>query len=886
MTELDASNEQPLPTPQAAEEFGFPISTPYDIQIEFMQRLFETLEKGDFGIFESPTGTGKSLSIICGALTWLTRHLNRPTEATPQKSTSDNKPDWVLSYENKLRENDDPTKAAAERYKAWELKVRREEAAIQQEKRRAARRVGAVSRKPTGHKRNASDGNNSDEDLIVDYGSDNELTDADQAQKLLAAYNSDSDEEDGKIPEEPSITKIIYASRTHSQLQQFVSEIKRTRFGKTIKCVVLGSRAQLCTNTAVRKACGSVQALNEKCTEMQQQKGTRCPQLPVQHLPMLDFKQAMQKVADIEDTVTEAQQRGVCAYYGARSCVRQAHVVALPYNMLLTQGARDALGVQLEGNVVIVDEAHNLVDTILASHSALLSQHTVALLLDLLQRYFKRFWQRLRGSNVVYIRQTIALLRALHKHLQAHAQATTDDVLVRGVNQFLHEARADHINVFKIDRYLKESKIGRKLNMFADRSTGTPGDDNKRTCMGSQTTHAHVDSASSSSVAPATAVAALETFIGCIGSPDRTGARVVVRRQQNPQNGEKYAEITYVLMDPSEAFGELRRQARAVVLAGGTMTPAADIVEQLLPKFGRLSRSDCTVRELHKLDPDNVRLFAWPHVVAPSHICAMVVEAGPTNTPLRFTFQDQQKQTSFRESGWALASLCNVVPGGVVVFFPSYSLLSRMLQEWRLCGIVERISKRKTLIAESTGNDGSSQDVLAKYVECVRKPGSLGAVLLSVVGGRLSEGINFSDDLGRAVVMIGLPFPSLASPELNERLAYYESIGKYQEQQSKSSDGSLAAAASKSHSMGPRARQLYESLCMRAVNQSIGRAIRHRGDYAAIVFFDLRYAESRISTKLPSWITGSHADQPVKRFKFGPAMAQIASFFKQDFKAL
>ncbi|KAJ2448559.1 ATP-dependent DNA helicase chl1 [Coemansia sp. RSA 2336] len=876
MTEHDASTEEPLPTPQDAEEFGFPISTPYAIQIEFMQRLFETLERGDFGIFESPTGTGKSLSIICGALTWLTRHLSRPTTSASKKPSTGDKPDWVLSYENKLRDNDDPKKAAAERYYSWVQKVRREEAAVQQERRQAARRMGAVSRNPVGHKRNASDGNG-DEDLLVDYGSD-DLAEADQAHKLLAAYDSDSDEED-KLPEEPSITKIIYASRTHSQLQQFVSEIKRTRYGKSIKCVVLGSRAQLCTNATVRRACGSVQALNEKCTEMQQQKGTRCPQLPVQHLPMLDFKQAMQKVADIEDTVMEARQRGVCAYYGARSCVRQAHVVALPYNMLLTQGARDALGVQLDGNVVIVDEAHNLVDTILATHSALLSQPTVALLLDLLQRYFKRFWQRLRGSNVVHIRHTIALLRALHKHMQAHAQATTDDVLVRGVNQFLHEARADHINVFKVDRYLKESKIGRKLNMFADRSTDTC-DGSKRTCAESQAVR--TDAASSSQVAPATAVAALETFIGCIGSPDRTGARIVVRRQKNPRSGEKYAEITYVLMDPSEAFGELRRQARAVVLAGGTMTPATDIVEQLLPKFGRLSRSDCTERELSKLDPDNVRLFAWPHVVAPSHICAMVVEAGPTNAPLRFTFQDQQSQTCFRESGWALASLCNVVPGGVVVFFPSHSLLSRMLQEWRSCGIVERISKRKQLIAES-GNDGSSQDVLAKYVECVRKPGSLGAVLLSVVGGRLSEGINFSDDLGRAVVMIGLPFPSLASPELNERLAYYESIGQQQEQPGRL-DGSLAlAAASKSYSMGPRARQLYESLCMRAVNQSIGRAIRHRGDYAAIVFFDLRYAEPRISTKLPSWITGSRADQPVKRLKFGPAMSQIASFFKQDF---
>ena len=37
-------------------EFNFPFQ-PYNIQQDFMSALYQTLEKGQHGIFESPTGT-------------------------------------------------------------------------------------------------------------------------------------------------------------------------------------------------------------------------------------------------------------------------------------------------------------------------------------------------------------------------------------------------------------------------------------------------------------------------------------------------------------------------------------------------------------------------------------------------------------------------------------------------------------------------------------------------------------------------------------------------------------------------------------------------------------------------------------------------------------
>lgn len=200
-----------------------------------------------------------------------------------------------------------------------------------------------------------------------------------------------------------------------------------------------------------------------------------------------------------------------------------------------------------------------------------------------------------------------------------------------------------------------------------------------------------------------------------------------------------------------------------------------------------------------------------------------------------------------------MAALCQIIPDGVVAFFPSYDYLSQVLNIWRkpiangngqaTFGLIER---KKKVLFESRDAEITTDALLNEYAEAVES--GQGALLLSVVGGKLSEGINFSDRLGRAVLIIGLPFPNIRSAVWQAKIKYIEEK-TYKHSSGTESEKKASAAAA--------GRDFYENSCMRAVNQCIGRAIRHVNDYSAIVMIDRRYDSARIQGKLPGWIQGS-----------------------------
>lgn len=75
------------------------------------------------------------------------------------------------------------------------------------------------------------------------------------------------------------------------------------------------------------------------------------------------------EVKDMEQLVALGKEAQACPYYGSRFAIPAAQLVVLPYPMLLQAATRQAAGIRLQGQVVIIDEAHNLIDTITNIHS-------------------------------------------------------------------------------------------------------------------------------------------------------------------------------------------------------------------------------------------------------------------------------------------------------------------------------------------------------------------------------------------------------------------------------------------------------------------------------------------------------------------------------------
>ena len=165
------------------------------------------------------------------------------------------------------------------------------------------------------------------------------------------------------------------------------------------------------------------------------------------------------------------------------------------------------------------------------------------------------------------------------------------------------------------------------------------------------------------------------------------------------------------------------------------------------------------------------------------------------------TVYKSRSDQQFKNIANNLYTIKEHIPGNVAVFFPSFSVLKN----------VNKYIKNEVIIQEKNMKNVELERLIDQLNPSDNK------MLLGVMGGSLSEGIDYKSNTLKGVVVVGLPL-AVPTLEIKAKIAYLN----------KKFDGKGDDYA-------------YRIPAIMRVIQAAGRAIRNENDKAAIVFMDNRY---------------------------------------------
>lgn len=199
---------------------------------------------------------------------------------------------------------------------------------------------------------------------------------------------------------------------------------------------------------------------------------------------------------------------------------------------------------------------------------------------------------------------------------------------------------------------------------------------------------------------------------------------------------------------------------------------------------------------------------------------------------------------------------CKVVPDGLLIFFPSYDSMEKCMNQWSTCDIWSRIGQLKPICVETREKD-EFNDAKKRYNDCINN--NKGAVFMAALRGKVSEGLDFADMYGRAAVIIGIPYAYYADLKVELKRKYLDS--------KKAIDNRMISGS-----------DWYKLDAIRAVNQAVGRVIRHVNDYGAILFCDERFNIPSTKVYISSWVK---SQMKVENCGINTTVEQLEHFYAE-----
>uniref|UniRef100_A0A7S2RVG0 Regulator of telomere elongation helicase 1 homolog n=1 Tax=Mucochytrium quahogii TaxID=96639 RepID=A0A7S2RVG0_9STRA len=782
---------------------------PFPQQFALMGKLLSALNCSENALLESPTGTGKTLALLSGVLSW---QKYRYEEDVRLRAVLEEEEDAL----NQTLEE--------EKRKMREEEKRKEEERVQQKARSKYFMADNGSGDGNGEQGGPSFESDDDDDFCLLGPAKSNLT---TAKRPVSKENEHPNM--AKSAKPPKKVKrhrikretIFFASRTHSQISQLIQELKSCpeEVKRDVEMAVLASRNHYCINSQIvrsKKKFASASAKNEACRKRIGPGGVGCKYLVKKGANTKMVSDCSSKVWDIEDLVTMGKSSGSCPYFTAQQIAKEhANLIFCPYNYLLDPLVRQSMGIDaiLDGSIIVIDEAHNVEGVCRDAASFETKLGVVSKMAANLDE--------LASNGPDEKRLAYELLASIIKKLDDWIVVQQDGF---GLGKERIYTGAEALVIFETHLGLTEETI---CEMRAQFTQASKLDKENEEFSFPSSVRQFVDAL----------LVAIE-FMVADGKRFAGDFSVVVR-----QSKKEDVEFCIWCLNPAVAFRSLAERCRSVILTSGTLSPINSFAWELGVPFKHCLEASHVI---------NVKEQLWAGVVSTEIVAHRKVR-------LEATYQTKNASVFKDAIANSLKRFLHVIPHGSLAFFPSYSLMKACVERWKETGAWDSLIKEKPLILVEGDAQNSLDEQFASFrsqVEGDKK----GALFLCVFRGKLSEGIDFADEAARGVFIIGIPYPSFADLNVQLKRKYQDKV--------KLSAGSSALSG----------REWYSQQAFRALNQAIGRCIRHKKDYGAIIFLDYRFTQIANQNCLSKWVRGSI----VHLKHLDPAVESLASFFLRN----
>lgn len=209
----------------------------------------------------------------------------------------------------------------------------------------------------------------------------------------------------------------------------------------------------------------------------------------------------------------------------------------------------------------------------------------------------------------------------------------------------------DQVNLLEMVKYLRESKLARKVSGFAEKTAEEVAKKGRfsypvhtgflnRISADRAASTAGGKTVSNSAVKHASIAAfhQVEAFLLSL-TDARDDGRIILSTED--RGGKPTVTMKYMLLNPAERFKEVVESARCVILAGGTMEPVR-LESQSVSGIGLIRQiSDFMLQLFPSIPRDRFSTLSCSHVIPKHNLLTQVVPMGPRKMDFEFKFANR-----------------------------------------------------------------------------------------------------------------------------------------------------------------------------------------------------------------------------------------------------